>query len=166
MGDGGEQSVPGRDGASGAAALSGRQLRFADEYLIDCNATRAYKAAGYKAKSDDVAGACAARLLGTARVAAYVAARQKKLSKKLEIDAEWVRKQLVRNHKRAHEGVPIVNGVGDVVGYRPDLHASNRAIELLGKDQGMFVERHAHEHTIVGRADRLKAARERARGQR
>ncbi len=140
------------------SALAGKQLRFADEYLVDCNATRAYKAAGYKCKNDETARACGSRLLAKANVAAYVAARQAKISKKLEVDAAWVRRQLVRNHKRAHEGQPIVNQLGDIVGYRPDLGASNRALELLGKDQGMFVDRSELSVTVTVASLLAKAA--------
>ena len=46
--------------------------RFADEYLIDCNGTRAYKAAYPTVKSDAAAATNAGRLLKNAEVQAYI----------------------------------------------------------------------------------------------
>ena len=43
--------------------LTEKQKIFCDEYLVDLNATRAYKAAYPKVKKDTVAAASAARLL-------------------------------------------------------------------------------------------------------
>jgi phage terminase small subunit len=109
--------------------LTAKQARFVVEIAVDGNATRAYKASGFTAKNDGVAATSASRLLRNAQVAAAIAAQQEKIADKLEINAEWVAKQLVRNHERAHESD------------KPDLHASNRAIELLGKHCGMFVDK-------------------------
>jgi phage terminase small subunit len=76
--------------------LAGKAKRFADEYLVDCNATRAYKAAGYRAKDAAVAATMASRLLRNAQVAAYVAKRKKTLADKLEVTAERVVRELAR----------------------------------------------------------------------
>lgn len=143
--------------------LRGRRLTFADLYLVSGNATESYRGAGFKAKTARAAIASASRLLKVAAVAAYIAAKQKKISELLEVEAGWVRRELIRNHDRAHAGVPIVNAAGDIVGHRPDLHASNRALELLGKSIGMFVDRHELEVTINDLSDRLSRARARAR---
>lgn len=43
--------------------MTEKQKIFADEYLIDLNATRAYKVAYPRVKNDEVAAAAAARLL-------------------------------------------------------------------------------------------------------
>ncbi len=69
--------------------LTAKQQRFADEYLIDLNATAAYKRAGYSAQGKS-AEVDACRLLGNAKVAEYVASRQVKLREKLEITQERV----------------------------------------------------------------------------
>jgi hypothetical protein len=50
--------------------LNSKQQRFVQEYLIDLNATAAYKRAGYKCSSDAAAQAHASRLLGNAEVQA------------------------------------------------------------------------------------------------
>ena len=46
--------------------------KFCQNYVTDPNGIRAYKAAGYSVKSDDVAGAAAARLLANVRVKARI----------------------------------------------------------------------------------------------
>ena len=52
--------------------MTEKQKIFADEYLIDLNATRAYKVAYPRVKNDEVAAAAAARLLRNVKVAAYI----------------------------------------------------------------------------------------------
>ena len=52
--------------------LTEKQKRFADEYLIDCNGTRAYKAAYPNCKKDSSADANARKLLGNARIREYI----------------------------------------------------------------------------------------------
>lgn len=118
-------------------ALTGKRKRFADEYLVDLNATAAYKRAGYKAKNGHVADSAASRLLGKVDVAAYVAERQQALAEKAGVTAQWVREELKANHERFRDGL--------VPGHAA---ASTKALELLGKDHGMFVDRHEHRLTI------------------
>lgn len=72
-----------------ASKLTERQKRFADEYLIDLNATAAYKRAGYAGKGKSAENA-ASRLLGNVGVAAYISARQVRLQEKLEITQERI----------------------------------------------------------------------------
>ena len=52
--------------------MTRKQKLFADEYLIDLNATRAYKAVYKNCKSDNAAAACAAKLLRNPKVKKYV----------------------------------------------------------------------------------------------
>ena len=55
--------------------MTEKQKIFADEYLIDLNATRAYKVAYPRVKNDEVAAAAATRLLRNVKVAAYISER-------------------------------------------------------------------------------------------
>ena len=48
--------------------MTEKQKIFADEYLIDLNATRAYKVAYPRVKNDEVAAAAATRLLRNVKV--------------------------------------------------------------------------------------------------
>jgi phage terminase small subunit len=73
----------------------GRQLHFCLEYLVDCNATRAYSVA-YKQKDLVIAGACAHRLIKSARVKAYIARRQKTVADKVGITQERVLREYAR----------------------------------------------------------------------
>jgi phage terminase small subunit len=70
-------------------ALTDKQRRFVDEYLIDFNATAAYKRAGYVAKGN-AAEAAASRLLSNVKVQAYLAERQQALQQRTEITQEMV----------------------------------------------------------------------------
>jgi phage terminase small subunit len=69
--------------------LTPKQLRFADEYLIDLNATAAYKRAGYAGKGN-TAEVEAHKHLRNPKVASYIAVQQKKLQEKTGITQERV----------------------------------------------------------------------------
>jgi phage terminase small subunit len=58
-------------------ALTAKQRILADEYLIDLNATRAYKAAYPKIKNDETAAANSSRVLRNAKVEDYIQKRMK-----------------------------------------------------------------------------------------
>ena len=66
-------------------ALTPKQKIFSDEYLIDLNATRAYKIAYPKVKKDDTAAAAGARMLRNVKVAEYIQKRMKEREKRTEI---------------------------------------------------------------------------------
>ncbi len=72
-------------------ALTDKQKRFCDEYLIDLNATQAAIRAGY---SEKTAEQTASRLLRNVKVQEYIAKRQKELSRSTEITQERVIKEL------------------------------------------------------------------------
>lgn len=67
------------------AALTPKQQRFVDEYLVDLNGTQAAIRAGYAARSADVT---AARLLGNASVQAAVSAGQAAQQKRTQVTAD------------------------------------------------------------------------------
>ncbi|MGH8025463.1 MAG: terminase small subunit [Pseudoxanthomonas sp.] len=75
--------------------LQEAQQRFADEYLIDFNATAAYSRAGYKGKGAAAATA-ASRLLANPNVQRYLAARRAELSAKMVADQEGVMYRLIQ----------------------------------------------------------------------
>ena len=78
------------------AKLTPAQQRFADEYLIDLNATRAYKSAYPKVKNDETARANASRVLTNANVDAYIKKRKAERSQRTEITQDKVVKELAR----------------------------------------------------------------------
>lgn len=76
------------------AKLTAKQQRFCDEYLIDLNGTRAYKAAYPSVKKDETARVNASRLLTNANVKAYIQERQKEREKRTEITQDSVLREL------------------------------------------------------------------------
>lgn len=69
--------------------LTPKQQRFADEYLIDLNATAAYKRAGYMAQGN-AAEVTASQLLRNPKVADYVNKRMKDRESRTEITQDMV----------------------------------------------------------------------------
>lgn len=73
--------------------LAEAQQRFADEYLVDFNATAAYLRAGYKA-SGNSAKVNASKLLTNEKVQAYLAGKKQALLKRTDTDAEAALRRL------------------------------------------------------------------------
>lgn len=128
--------------------MTEKQKRFCDEYLIDLNGTRAYKAAYPSVKSDNVAGANAARLLKNASVRAYLDERLEQLRSERTATAQEVMEYLtsvLRGESTAH--VVVVEGMGDgysearVIDKLPDEKERLKAAELLGKRFGLFTDK-------------------------
>ena len=76
--------------------MTDKQKRFADEYLIDCNASRAYKAAYPTTKSDEAARANGCRLLTNDNIKAYISEQMEKISSSKIATAEEVIEYLSR----------------------------------------------------------------------
>lgn len=72
-------------------ALTSKQARFVEEYVIDLNATQAAIRAGYSRNGADTTGP---RLLEDPRIIAAIDARKIERSERTEINAEWVLKRL------------------------------------------------------------------------
>ncbi len=71
------------------AALTAKQKKFADEYLVDLNATAAYRRAGYVAKGN-AAEVNASRLLSNAKVQMYIQERMAEREKRTGITQDMV----------------------------------------------------------------------------
>ena len=76
---------------SKSIALTARQKRFADEFLLDLNGTQAAIRAGYSPKTADQQ---ASRLLTNVKISDRIAAGKKKRSEQTGIDAGWLLKYL------------------------------------------------------------------------
>lgn len=105
--------------------------------------TKAYALAGY---SEIGAHASAARLLRNATIRARVTELQKAVSErtaeKISVDRAWVLARLRENVDRAMQVVEITDSKGKPTGeYRYEGQVANRALELLGRELGMFRER-------------------------
>ena len=128
--------------------MTEKQKRFCDEYLIDLNGTRAYKAAYPSVKSDKTAGANAARLLGNASIRAYLDERLAEIHSAKTADAAEVMEYLTSVMRGESEAtVVIVEGIGDgcstarTVRKPPDEKERLKAAELLGKRFGLFTDK-------------------------
>lgn len=76
--------------------LTKNQKVFCDEYLIDLNATRAYKAAYTNVKKDETAAVNGSRLLRNAKVETYINGKMKEREKRTEITQDKVLKELAK----------------------------------------------------------------------
>lgn len=74
--------------------MTEKQKIFADEYLIDLNATRAYRTAYKSVKNDVVAATNGGRLLRNAQIQAYIAERMEERQKRTEITQDRVLNEL------------------------------------------------------------------------
>lgn len=105
-------------------ALTPKQQRFVDEYLVDLNATQAAIRAKYSAKTANEQGA---RLLANASVQAAIAAALKARSERTRIDQDYVLRGLKGEAEYRGEGAS---------------HAARvAAYTQLGKHLGMFTDK-------------------------
>lgn len=74
--------------------LTPKQKLFCDEYLVDLNATRSYKAIYKNCKKDETAKVNGSRLLTNANVKEYLQKRMKDREKRTEITQDFVLKEL------------------------------------------------------------------------
>lgn len=74
--------------------LTAKQKIFVDEYLVDLNATRAYKVAYPSCKKEETAAQAGSRLLRNVKVKEYIDKRMKDREKRTEITQDKVLKEL------------------------------------------------------------------------
>ena len=128
--------------------LTDKQMIFANEYLIDLNATRAYKKAYPNVKKDSVAAANGNRLLRNAKVKNYIDEQLKKIEDESIANATEVMKYLTKvMRNELTEEVVVVEGEGEGCSsariVKKDISAKdrNKAAELLGKRYRLFVDK-------------------------
>lgn len=128
--------------------MTKKQKIFADEYLIDLNATRAYKVAYPNVKNDVTAAAAASRLLRNVKVQEYIAQRMAEKESKRIADQDEVLKYLtsvLRGESTAQE--IVVEGTGDgcsearTMEKAPSEKERLKAAELLGKRYALFTDK-------------------------
>ena len=128
--------------------MTEKQKLFADEYLIDLNATRAYKVAYPNVKNDVTAAAAASRLLRNVKVQEYIAQRMAEKESELIADQDEVLRYLtsvLRGKSRAQE--IVVEGIGEgcsearTMEKAPSEKERLKAAELLGKRYALFTDK-------------------------
>lgn len=147
--------------------MTEKQKIFADEYLIDLNATRAYRAAYPSVKKDETAAAAAARMLKNVKVQEYISERMQERQRRIEVTQDMVVKELAAiAFSKTTDYVEIrSNGTYSTVVIKPTVDLSDRqiraiasikegangieiklnnkekALELLGRHLGMFKDK-------------------------
>lgn len=130
------------------AKLTAKQMIFANEYLVDLNATRAYKKAYPNVKKDSVAASAAVRMLRNVKVKNYIDEQLKRIEDESIADAAEVMKYLTKvMRNELKEEVVVVEGEGEGCSsariVKKDISAKdrNKAAELLGKRYRLFVDK-------------------------
>lgn len=124
--------------------MTRNQKKFADEYIIDCNATRAYKAAYPNVKNDDTARKLGSRMMTNDDIKSYIDEQLKKLHTEKTADAQEVLEYLTSVMRGEHkEETLCLVGDGCQKIKKIDVSAKERlkAAELLGKRYGIFTEK-------------------------
>lgn len=133
-----------------APALTPKQQRFVDEYLVDLNATQAAIRAGYSAKT---AYSIGSENLTKPEIAAAIAQKQAVRSEATELNEQWVIDRLRENVERSMVAVPVMafdherKEMVETGEYTYQGNVANKALELIGKHRGMFVERSETKHS-------------------
>lgn len=104
------------------ALTNPRHERFAQELASGKSQSEAYQLAGYEPSEPN-----ASRLTRNDKVQARVAELQERSAAKIMLSREWVLEQLVDNAGKAKAA--------------GDFGPSNQALNLLGKELGMFVDK-------------------------
>ena len=128
--------------------MTEKQKRFCDEYLIDCNATRAYKTVYKNVKSDETAKSAASRLLTNVNVKKYIDDRMEELHNEKTADAQEVIEYLTSVLRGESSSTEIVvEGTGDgcsearTIEKAPSERERLKAAELLGKRYGLYTDK-------------------------
>ncbi len=128
--------------------MTDRQKRFCDEYMIDCNATRAYKAAYPHIRNDGSACTLGGRLLGKVEIQRYLDEMRERLHSAKVAEAREVLEYLT-SVMRGEATAEIVVTEGQGMGVsrartmlkHPDARERLKAAELLAKYHQLLVPR-------------------------
>ena len=128
--------------------MTNRQQKFADEYIIDCNASRAYMVAYPNVKKNSVARANGSRLLAKANIKAYIEEKLDEISSNKTAKATEVMEYLTSVLRgESKSSVVVVEGYGDgcseakIIKKPPDEKERLKAAELLGKRYSLFTDK-------------------------
>lgn len=140
--------------------MTEKQRLFADEYLIDLNATRAYRVAYPSVKKDETARANGSRMLTNANVAKYISERMQERQQRTEVTQDMVVKELAAiafaratdyaavrggtvcikdTDSLSDEQIRAIAGIKEGAnGIEIKLNDKEKALELLGRHLGMW----------------------------
>ncbi len=135
--------------------MTEKQKMFVDEYLIDLNGTRAYKAVYKNIKSDEAAASRASKLLGQDDIKEYKDRRLKELENERTADIQEVMEYLtsvMRGESQSSVLAMCGDGCQETIEKPPDEKERLKAAELLGKRYRMFTENidvSSNGHSII-----------------
>jgi phage terminase small subunit len=138
-------------------ALTPKQQRFCEEYIVDLNATQAAIRAGYSKKT---AGSQGHDLLKKPAIQELVGKMRADQSEATGITAKSVLERLNAVANRCMDAEPVYSKSGQplvVVTEDGDVapvwsfqaSGANRALELLGKNLGLFGDKVTHDGTVT-----------------
>lgn len=121
-----------------------RHELFAQYIVQGVGQPQAYVKAGYSGGSQ--VASCASRLYRNVQIQARIAQLQGNIVQvavqTAGIDKAWVMARLQENISRSMQAEPVRDSDGNAIGeYAYNASAANRALELIGKELGMFVDR-------------------------
>ena len=140
--------------------MTEKQKIFANEYLIDLNATRAYRAAYPSVKKEQTAAQAGSRMLRNVKVAKYITERMEERQRRTEITQDMVLQELAAiAFARVTDYVSVMGGMAQVKdtdqlsdsqiaaiagiketqnGIEVKLGSKEKTLELLGRHLGMW----------------------------
>lgn len=140
--------------------MTEKQKIFADEYLIDLNATRAYRAAYPSIKKDETAAQAGSRMLRNVKVAKYISERMQERRQRTEVTQDMVVRELAAiafskatDYAAVKNGTVIIKNTAELSdeqisaiagikeganGIEVKLNDKEKALELLGRHLGMW----------------------------
>ena len=133
--------------------LHEKQIAFCQQYLEDCDPEKAALRAGYSE------GRCGLVLMQIPDIVRRITELMAERTKALTVDQAWVITQLRAVIDRCMEGEPVTDKTGrpvydfDADGelrplYKFNAAGANKALELIGKQLGMFVDRVEHGGSV------------------
>ena len=122
--------------------LNAKQVKFVKAYLITNNGLKSAQLAGYASKSYGSLGVAGNQILNSNNVREALEWCYRKLEERTQVTPEWVIIRLKEIVERCMQAKQVLDKLGRPTGiYTFDSSGSNRALELLAKHLGMFVER-------------------------
>lgn len=124
--------------------LTLKQQKFADEFIISGNATRAYKKAYKNVKKDETAAVNGCRLLNLPKVQNYITERMEEIHEETIADQKEVLKFLT-SIMRGEVTEEVLRYIGDGVQKISNIEITAKdrikAAELIGKRYGLWTDR-------------------------
>lgn len=132
-------------------ALTAKQEKFCEEYMIDLNATQAAIRAGY---SEHTASEIGYENLSKPQIGERIAEVKAERSARTLVNADYVIRGLLKVHERCmqEEAVMAFNHDSKVMEetgeFKFEHSGANKSLELLGKHLGLFVDKSETKHSI------------------